>query len=196
MPKVVDRDEQMANLARCTVELIARVGLEQTTLRLVAEEAGCTKGMVQYYFEDKEALLQNALVYVTDRYHQRVKATASELRGLAMIESRYMAILPLTKELHDEWSVRIAFYTRASTTPHMQKLLSQHYQRDMRAGVKDLEDARELGEIKADIDLADSYRVIMSTIGGLGLTAVMNPKQLTNKEQVRILRAAIDALRA
>jgi AcrR family transcriptional regulator len=195
MPKVVDRDEQMANLSRCAVELIARLGLEQTTLRHEAEAAGCTKGMVQYYFQDKAALLYHALTYVTDRYQARAKAAAGDLRGLALIESRYMSILPLNKELHDEWAVRIAFYTRAATTPEMQKLLSQHYQRDMRTGVKNLTEARELGEIRADIDLADSYRVIMSTIGGLGLTSVMNPTQLSNKEQIRILKASIDALR-
>lgn len=196
MPKVVDRDEQMANLSRCAAELIARLGIEQTTLRNVAEAAGCTKGMVQYYFEDKEALLYNALLFVTERYRQRAKASAGDLRGLALIESRYLAILPLNKELHDEWSVRVAFYNRASTTPAMQKLLSQHYQRDLRAGVKDLEVARELGEIRPDIELADGYRIIMSTVGGMGLTAVMNPTQLSAKEQTRILKMCIDSLRA
>lgn len=196
MPKVVDRDEQRLGLSRCAAELIARIGLEQTTLRNVAEEFGCTKGMVQYYFEDKEALLYNALLYVTERYRQRAKAVAGERRGLALIESRYTALLPLNRDLHDEWAVRVAFYTRASTTPTMQKLLSQHYQRDLRAGVKDLEEARSLGEIRPDIELAGAYRTIMSAVGGVGLTAVMNPAQLTAKEQLAILKNCIDCLRA
>jgi AcrR family transcriptional regulator len=195
MPKVVDRDEQMANLSRCAAELITRIGLEQTSLRKVAEEYGCTKGMVQYYFEDKEALLYSALLYVTESYRQRAKAVAGDLRGLKLIESRYMALLPLNQELHAEWAVRVAFYTRASTTPAMQKLLSQHYQRDLRAGIKDLEDARRMGEIKPDIELADAYRTIMSAMGGVGLTAVMNPAQLAPRDQIKILQNCIDALR-
>lgn len=196
MPKVVDHDEQMQGLSRCAAELIARIGLEQVSLRKVAEAFGCTKGMVQYYFEDKEALLYQALLYVTDRYRQRAQAAAGELRGLALIESRYMALLPLTRELHDEWSVRVAFYARAATTPTMQKLLSQHYQRDLRAGIKDLEDARSLGEIRSGVEPADAYRSIMSSVGGVGLTAVMNPAQLAPKDQIAILKHCIDALRS
>jgi AcrR family transcriptional regulator len=196
MPKVVDHDEQMLGMSRCAAELIAKIGLEQTSLRKVAEAYGCTKGMVQYYFEDKEALLYSALLFVTDRYRQRAEAAAGNRRGLALIESRYLALLPLNRELHDEWSVRVAFYTRASTTPAMQKLLSQHYQRDLRAGVKDLEDARGMGEIRSDIELADGYRTIMSAIGGVGLTAVMNPAQLAPKDQIKILKSCIDALRS
>ncbi len=184
----------MEDLSRCAVDLIARIGLEQLTLRKVAEAHGCTKGMVQYYFKDKEALLYSALIYVTERYHQRSKKLAGDLQGLALIESRYRALLPLNKALHDEWSVRVAFYTRASTTPAMQKLLSQHYQRDLKTGIKDLELARSRGEVRADIDLADAYRSVMSTVGGIGLTAVMNPSQLSPKEQINILKRCLAGL--
>lgn len=195
MPKVIDHDEQKQKLSRCAAELIARVGLEQTTLRNVAEAFGCTKGMVQYYFADKEALLYEALLYVTERYRERAKAAAGSLRGLALIEARYTALLPLNKELHDEWSVRVAFYARASTIPAMQKLLSQHYTRDLKAGIRDLQEASKMGEVKPGLDYADAYRSIMSCVGGIGLTAVMNPTQLSPRDQVQILRMCIDALR-
>lgn len=195
MPKVIDHEEQKQKLSRCAAELIARVGLEQTTLRNVANAFGCTKGMVQYYFADKEALLYEALLYVTERYRERAKTAAGALRGLALIEARYKALLPLDKELHDEWSVRVAFYARASTIPAMQKLLSQHYQRDLKAGMRDLQEASKMGELKPDLDYADAYRSIMSTVGGIGLTAVMNPTQLSARDQVRILHLCIDALR-
>jgi len=195
MPKVIDRDEQKQKMSRCAAELIARIGLEQTTLRKVADAFGCTKGMVQYYFADKEALLYEALLYVTDRYRERAKTAAGDLRGLALIEARYTALLPLNKELHDEWSVRVAFYTRASITPAMQKLLSQHYQRDLKAGIRDLQEAKKMGELKAGLEYADAYRSIMSTVGGIGLTAVMNPTQLSPRDQVQILHRCIDSLR-
>jgi AcrR family transcriptional regulator len=195
MPKVVDHDEQRNRLSKCAAELIARIGLEKTTLRKVADAHGCTKGMVQYYFADKEALIYNALLFVTERYRERAKAAAGRLRGLALIESRYTALLPLNRELHDEWAVRVAFYTRAATTPAMQKLLSQHYDRDLKAGIKDLQDARRLGELREGLDDVDAYRTIMSAVGGVGLTAVMNPTQLSPRDQLQVLRNVIDGLR-
>ena len=196
MPKVVDHDEQRERLSKCAAELIAQLGLEKTTLRKVADAYGCTKGMVQYYFADKEALLYNALLFVTERYRARARAAAGRLKGLALIESRYTALLPLNMELHDEWAVRIAFYTRASTTPAMQKLLSQHYDRDLRAGIKDLQQARKLGQVRANLSNIDAYRTIMSAVGGVGLTAVMNPTQLSPQDQLQVLKNVIDSLRA
>jgi hypothetical protein len=41
----------------------------------------------------------------------------------------------------------------------------------------------------------DAYRTIMSAVGGVGLTAVMNPTQLSPKDQVQVLRNVIDSLR-
>jgi AcrR family transcriptional regulator len=195
MPKVVDHDEQRIRLSKCAAELIARIGLEKTTLRKVADAYGCTKGMVQYYFADKEALLYNALLFVTERYRERARAAAGRLRGLALIESRYTALLPLNQELHDEWAVRVAFYTRAATTPAMQKLLSQHYDRDLKAGIKDLQEARKLGELREGLTDVDAYRSIMSAVGGVGLTAVMNPTQLSPRDQIQVLKNVIDSLR-
>lgn len=195
MPKVIDHDEQRTRMSRCAAELIARIGLEQTTLRKVADAFGCTKGMVQYYFADKEALLYNALLFVTQRYRERARAAAGKLKGLALIESRYTALLPLNTELHDEWTVRVAFYTRAATTPAMQKLLSQHYEGDLRTGVKDLKEAHSMGEVCDGLDYPNAYRTIMSAVGGVGLTSVMNPSQLSPRDQVQVLRGVIDALR-
>lgn len=195
MPKVINHDEQRTRLSRCAAELIAQIGLEQLTLRNVADAFGCTKGMVQYYFADKEALLYSSLLYVTDRYHERAKAAAGVLKGLALIESRYTALLPLNKELHDEWVVRVAFYTRASVTPTMQKLLSSHYQQDLKRGIRDLQVARKAGELREDIEYVDAYRSIMSAVGGIGLTAVMNPTQLAPRDQIQILRHCIESLR-
>ena len=62
--------------------------------------------------------------------------------------------------------------------------------------INDLEDARSLGEIRADIEAADAYRSIMSAVGGVGLTAAMNPAQLAPKEQIAMLKHRIDALRS
>ncbi len=195
MPKVVDHDEQREGLSRCAAQLIATVGLENVSLRKIAEAYGCTKGMVQYYFADKEALLLNALLYVTDRYMERRKAAAGALRGLALIESHYMVLLPLTRELHDEWVVRTAFYSRASTVPSMQRVLTQHYRRDLRAGVRDLEVARSMNELRPGVDLTNGYRLIVSAVGGVGMAAVMNPRHIRPRDQIQILKDSIDSLR-
>ena len=63
------------------------------------------------------------------------------------------------------------------------------------AGIKDLQDARRLGELRDGIEHVDAYQTIMSAVGGVGLTAVMNPTQLSPRDQVQVLKNVIDSLR-
>lgn len=58
-PKVVeDRREQILNAA---MRVFAQKGFVRATNRDVAREAGITTGLIYYYFENKEALLQAVL---------------------------------------------------------------------------------------------------------------------------------------
>ena len=57
MPKIVDRDQQRREIAAQAAKWIAKRGLETLSLRSVAASHGCSKGMVQHYFLDKEELL-------------------------------------------------------------------------------------------------------------------------------------------
>jgi len=63
------------------------------------------------------------------------------------------------------------------------------------AYIDGLQEAKKMGELKAGLEYADAYRSIMSTVGGIGLTAVMNPSQLSPRDQVQILHSCIDSLR-
>ena len=64
MPKRVDHARQRRELAATAAAVVADAGLEQTTLRAVAARHGCTKGMVQHYFADKDALLLLSLIHI------------------------------------------------------------------------------------------------------------------------------------
>ena len=95
MPKIVDHDEQRRSLSATVVSLIAEVGLEHTTLRSVADAHGCTKGMVQHYFANKEELLLGALNYVEDCCEERMMSFQDKYEGLELLEKRLQSILPL-----------------------------------------------------------------------------------------------------
>jgi TetR/AcrR family transcriptional regulator, transcriptional repressor of bet genes len=56
VPKIVDVEEQRAGIAAQAAIWIARNGIETLSLRNVAAAHGCSKGMVQHYFTDKEEL--------------------------------------------------------------------------------------------------------------------------------------------
>jgi TetR/AcrR family transcriptional repressor of bet genes len=195
MPKIVDHEEQRRQLSATVAQVVAQLGLENTTLRKVAAHHGCTKGMVQHYFVDKEELLLAALTYVEDCCSRRMCEPAM-LAGLNLLQAQLSAQLPLKPPIIQEWQVRLAFNSRAVISQDMRLVLSQCQTRQSEAGMHCLRAARKSGELRSGLNLRNSYRALTALVFGMGVGAVMDPVQLAPATQRQILKTAIDGLRS
>lgn len=73
------REMRREQLIRSTIESIARRGFAETTLANVADGAGLSRGIVNFHFDTKEALLEDTLRYLANEYRaawQRALARA------------------------------------------------------------------------------------------------------------------------
>jgi AcrR family transcriptional regulator len=195
MPKIVDHEEQRRQLCATVASVIAQEGLENTTLRTVAVYHGCTKGMVQHYFSDKEELLLGALVFVEGICEQRMNEIQQDDSALDELLARLNAQLPLTPDIVDEWQVRIAFMSRAAISPAMRQAFTERQLEEQKIGVRCLQRARKSGELKSDVNIRNSYRSLVALVFGLGVGVVMNPDNLPPATQRHILKTAIADLR-
>ncbi|MEH6591553.1 MAG: TetR family transcriptional regulator C-terminal domain-containing protein [Halioglobus sp.] len=195
MPKIVDHQEQRRQLCATVASVIAEEGLENTTLRTVAAYHGCTKGMVQHYFTDKEELLLGALAYVEDTCEQRMAKPARDESGLGELQARLIARLALTPDTVDEWQVRIAFTSRAAISPAMRRAFAKRQVEEQQVCVSALQRARKAGELRANLNIRNCYRSLDALVFGLGVEVVMNPDNLTAANQRQILKSAISDLR-
>ena len=196
MPKIVDSEQQRREISAQAASWIATRGLETLSLRNVAAAHGCSKGMVQHYFADKEELLFGALLHVTAAYEAREHEVVVDTTGLERIERRFLVILPVSESWRDEWVVRLAFYARAALAPRMQAYLHSHVGRALRIGTRELRDAQLAGEVARDVNLVRAYRVIMATVAGIAVSEVVSPGMVAPAVQKRMLRDAISLVRA
>ncbi|WP_380872923.1 hypothetical protein ACFB49_38170 [Sphingomonas sp. DBB INV C78] len=194
MPKIVDVDEQRAGIAAQAAIWIARNGIETLSLRNVAAAHGCSKGMVQHYFTDKEELLFGALLWVTEQYAARERAVVEGLEGLAKVEARLVAILPLTPAMREEWVVRMAFYVRAALNPRMQEYIARHVGIAVREAVGDLRQAQAAGAVRTGINLTQFYRGIIATVAGIAISEIVSPNLLSPASQKQMLKNAMRIL--
>src|SRR5438270_261736 len=74
--------------------LIARHGLEAATVRGIAAEAGCSSGVIDHYFDDKDDLLLQALAASHQRISGRFARVTRGLRGLAAVRALLADNLP------------------------------------------------------------------------------------------------------
>jgi len=195
MPKIVDHEQQRRELSATVASALAELGLENTTLRAVAMRHGCTKGMVQHYFTDKEELLLAALTWVEEQCEVRLAKSSGNLTGLALLHARMGAQLPTNSVVLDEWKVRLAFNTRAGLSPEMRDILTLSSARQQQLGLSCLRQAQKAGELRAGLNLRNSYRSLTALVAGISLGVVLDQQSLSVSTQRHLLKTAIENLR-
>lgn len=69
-PRTVAKALRREQLIKSTIEVIAKRGFAETTLANVADGAGLSRGIVNFHFRSKEALLVATLEYLADEYRK------------------------------------------------------------------------------------------------------------------------------
>src|SRR5215472_14196237 len=113
MPKIVDWDARRDEILSATWRVIARDGIARATIRAIAREAGCSRGILAHYFDDKADILGSALVMSHRRVVTRMEARAAGLTGLAALRAIVLEALPLDDERDLEAQIEISFWGRA-----------------------------------------------------------------------------------
>src|SRR5579884_1412256 len=114
MPKEVDHDERRAELLEAVWRVIARDGMEGTTIRGIAKETGWSTGVLSHYFADKGDIIGSALRLAYERIAARWDEKLEGLTGLRALYELVLDNLPLdderqleTKLLMNYWSLMI-----------------------------------------------------------------------------------------
>lgn len=74
MPKVVDHDQQRADLLTAAFDLFADRGYSATSMRALATGLGVSTGTLYHYFWGKEDIFEQMLVWLSQRDVQEVTA--------------------------------------------------------------------------------------------------------------------------
>lgn len=119
MPKIVDHDERRTELVSATWRVICRVGLHNTTVGLIAAEAGYSHGIVAHYFKSKSDVLFAAHQLTFSRLKEQVDkllVDRQDAAAAAKLRTIFDWMLPLDPERLTEAEVELNFWGQAVTT--------------------------------------------------------------------------------
>jgi AcrR family transcriptional regulator len=156
-----------------TWRLIATIGLEQTTMRRIADDVGCTTGLVTHYFASKDDVLLAALQKITETSTARMREATRGAAGLERLRLLVLAALPLDEARMLEWRVWLAFWGRAYSSPRLRKEQEARYRRWRRAVHRALADAVALEELPADTDVDAEATHLVAIILGLTVDRIV-----------------------
>jgi AcrR family transcriptional regulator len=113
-------------ICRAAVTVIAREGYVGTTMRMVAEEAGVSTGMLNHYFANRQALLTQALVYVSERSLIRYAGAIEGIEpGVQRLEALLDSVLGEDHESEETWRVWINVHGEAIRLPELRRTIEE-----------------------------------------------------------------------
>jgi len=187
LPKIVDWDSRRDEILSATWRVIARDGIAGATIRAIAKEASCSRGILGHYFTDKADILGSALVLSHRRVGARMAAATAGLSGLPALRIVMLEALPLDGRRDLEAQIEISFWGRALGNAELREL--QHSEFDRLCGRLrgHLAEAADRGELRPDCDLDVATHQLVVLIDGLSAERVLYPDRVSPDRQVQML---------
>jgi AcrR family transcriptional regulator len=196
MPKIVDHDVQREKFAEAAMSLIAQQGLEGVTMRAVAAEAGLSYGSLFHYFSSKDELLMHAVRHSTALQSKRINAFTSKYSGLKALEHLLCDDAIITESTRDDWMVWLTFLYKAALQTSFATAYAEMIDGWQGRIARLLEDAKQAGEIRQDLDIEFEATAIWAHSAGVGQLGLLHPNLLPVKVQKQLISAYLDKLRA
>jgi AcrR family transcriptional regulator len=160
-------EERRRQIMNAVVDVTVTGGLQAATFRTIAEQAGVSVRLVQYYFGDKDQLLADTLAYVRTDVAALVATELTELGDdpdpRQVLETICEAFLPVDERRRRAMLVFIAFGTAALTDESLRSPDALRRGREL-AGVI----AEQLRSVRSDDRVDDDALLLVMTIVGLG----------------------------
>lgn len=183
MARIVDEEEKRLEVAQAAYHVIARDGLAGATMRSIAQEAGCSTGMVVHYFRTKQDVLLQAQSYATSQVRDRLVRHETDLQGMALLRATIYEVLPVDERRRSNWSIWMSFW-QACPAPEafLKEQLARVAEWHDRLG-QVLSQAVEAGEISPDLDIRLEVEMLAAFIEGLAVQVVFHKRRIGRRKQ-------------
>jgi TetR/AcrR family transcriptional repressor of bet genes len=169
MPKIGMKPVRRQQLIDATIESVAELGLQATTINSISKKAGLSSGIISHYFAGKQGLIEAMVRYLlTSLKHELLEritpTTTPEQRLMLIIEANF-AWLQLRSDTTKTW---LSFWAQSMHDVELHRLQNVNSRRlfsNLACSFKQLmsnDDARLAAELSA------------ATIDGLWLRAALN----------------------
>ncbi|MGG0174205.1 TetR/AcrR family transcriptional regulator [Paenibacillus dokdonensis] len=179
MPKIVDHEKQKERVAEATWRVIRKIGLDQASVRNVADEAGLSVGSMRHYFTTHSELLSYAMKKVSDKVRERIASIAYSGDLFIDIPLLLDEVLPINEEKRHEMEVWFAFVVKSLSDPSLGMHRSE-VDDDLRHIFITIMNGLTATDLALpDLDIPLEIERFYALIDGLAIHAVLRPEVVT-----------------
>ena len=190
MPKIVDHDVRRSEIATAVLQVIARSGVSGASLRSVAQEAGCSTGVIAHYFGDKEGLLIGTLREAMQRQGKMIADAVAELDGLARLQAVLEAGMTLDAGRKAICRIFYHYAGEGMNEPALRQELSNYYVWWRREIADIIEEVQSEGHF-AGQNITKLARIFVGLAEGLAIQGIFGDDTITATTQRELLANSI-----
>ena len=161
--------ERKDQIVRATVECITKHGYHNFSMQDVARTAGVSKGIIHYYFLNKDDLMMSVLDRVAGDIETLIAADmesiTSPVEKLKIFMSVSFDIVRGTKEYYQ---VNMDFWTQINQKKEVRQVISRHYAKFRDSCARVIEEGVRMGVFK-NVNPHHQASLIIATIDGVSL---------------------------
>lgn len=190
----MSQQDRRLEVSEAAWRVIVREGLDRTSMRAIAQELGCTTGVVTHHFRDKQELILFALNQVTQRLQKTMQAATEQARGVDRLVNMLSAFLPLDTERQDILKVWVAFLGYAIGR---ESLMAEHQQSAAQLReviIQELKTLQSAKLIRANIEPELEANALLALVNGVSLDSLIQAKRLSPDQQQIVIRRYVNEL--
>jgi TetR/AcrR family transcriptional regulator, fatty acid metabolism regulator protein len=161
--------ERKDQIVRATVECITKYGYHNFSMQDVARTAGVSKGIIHYYFLNKDDLMMSVLDKVAGDIERvlvaDIEASADPIRKLETFIHICFDVVRNTKEYYQ---VNMDFWTQINQKPEVRTVIARHYAKFRETCAKVIEEGVQKGAFKA-VNPIEQASVVIAIIDGISI---------------------------
>ena len=171
-------------ILKAALVLLAKKGYENTTINDIADAASVSRGLLHYYFKDKEDLVSQALTFgFGSMWEASMGALAGATTAQALADGMIDVLKKNMQQNPDFSALLFEMWVSSRRSDKIRKVFSDGLNGTVDELKKLLELASAAGIIK--IDAAESegiVRILLAMYHGLAIQLLTNPEKIRDKK--------------
>jgi len=161
--------ERKDQIVRATVDCITKHGYHNFSMQDVARTAGVSKGIIHYYFLNKDDLMMSVLDKVSGDIENIIAADMESISSpIEKIKVFIAVAFDIVRSTKEYYQVNMDFWTQINQKKEVRQVVSRHYAKFRDSCAKVIEEGVQQGVFR-QVNPQHQASLILATVDGVSL---------------------------
>ena len=177
------KEDKIRTILENALALLAEKGYDNTTINDIADRAEISRGLLHYYFKDKEELAAKALEFgFGPMWDSSIGKIQSARSAEQLVDTMINVLRSNLRDERDFSALLFEMWVSARRSPKIKKVFNSGLNEAIDRLTKLLEFAGRMGIIKVNLeDVEGIIRMLLALYHGLAIQLLTNPQKIDDE---------------